>query len=145
MNFWDLLNSPFILTLMTIVVGGFIASWLTTAWQKRSHQYQIRLELAQRILASYQAYVRLIRSNPDGLTDVEFDRLHSQLLAQAKIAKVVFTDSAIGEEWERVASRLASIRGLKMQDRDVHMIGRKLVEVYGEANSAIELMFNHIA
>ncbi|RLC70000.1 MAG: hypothetical protein DRI81_19695 [Chloroflexi bacterium] len=144
MSFWDIVNSPVILTLVTLIWGSLVASWVTALWQKRSHHHEVKLKYAQEVTSAYQEYIRMIRSNLDRLSGKDFDDLHSHMVSQARIAGFLFRDKRIGQSWQTVIDKLASVRALRVEGRDPTLIERKLREVYEEADKAVEGMFKKL-
>ena len=45
---WKVLNSPFVITALTISGGVLLANWLAGQWQLRAMRYQLKLELYQK-------------------------------------------------------------------------------------------------
>jgi hypothetical protein len=95
MNWWDVLNSPIVLTMITLLWGSLIVSWIASLWQKRSQQYEIRLQFAKDVLKTYQEYIRLARGSTERLQGGDFDMIHAEILSQARIASLVFKDQNI--------------------------------------------------
>ena len=143
-NWWELINSPAILTLFTVIWGSFVASWITALWQKRSHQQTLRTQFAKDILKAYQQYVRLLRSQKERLQSETFDIIHAEMASQARIAGVIFKDQSIRNRWEKVTDKLANIRGLRIDGKD-GTAEKKLLDVFSEADQVIEAMYEAIA
>jgi hypothetical protein len=144
MTFWEIINSPIVLTIISLIWGSLVASWVTALWQKRSHQYEVKLQYAQDIVNAYQKYVRMLRSTSERLSDNDFDELHSRIVSYSRIAKFLFREKKVGENWIEVVDKLANIRNLRMQGRDFLLVDKKLKELYPEANVTIENMFSEL-
>jgi hypothetical protein len=144
MNWWQVINSPIILTMLGLLWGSFVAARITALWQKRSHHYQVKLKYAQDVISAHQRYIRLLKNEESSVSGEEFDELHSRMVSYAKIAKFLFTDAAIGKGWQSVVDRLTSIRGLRIDKRNISLVEKKLKDVYPEANDLIERMFKEL-
>lgn len=145
MNVWDALNSPIVVTVVSLTSGSVIAAWITALWQKRSHCYETKLQFAQDIVSTYHEYVRLLKHDAKYLSDIDFDAVHSRLLSAAKVVSFLFRDKQVGPGWLEVASKLSSVRGLKLQGRDSTLIDRKLVEIFQVCDPLIEAMFREVS
>jgi hypothetical protein len=145
MNFWEVINSPLILTIVSLIWGSLIASWVTALWQKRSYHHQIKLQYAQEIISIYQEYLRLIRSETANISRGDFDKIHPRMVASAKLINLLFWNKRIGQIWLSVTNKLNSTCDLRIQERDRSLIDRKLRDIYPEADKAIETMFNELA
>ena len=144
MTLWEIFNSPIVLTIISLVWGSLVASWITALWQKRSHQYEVKLQYAQDIISAYQKYVRMLRSTSEHLSDKDFDELHSHIVSYSRIAQFLFKGDKVSESWMAVVDRLANIHTLRIQGREFSLIDKKLKELYPKANVAIENMFSEL-
>lgn len=143
MNIWEVANSPLILTLIGLVGGSIVATWLTGLWQKRAHQHEIRLECAKNILSIYHEYIRLLKGKPEFLIGKEFDSINARLYTQVKISHLVFKNKEIAKQWRSVAGSLANVRQLCLEKSK--LVNEKLDSTYDKAAVATELMFKEIA
>ena len=149
MNTWDVLNSPLVLTVISFIFGGIIASAISAEWQRRSQRHSVRLVLAQEILKTYHLYLRLLKNKNNDNDQEEFDQLHSDMLSKAGMAKVIFGEK-VGNRLARLTSKLASIHDLKLQAHESkrrkieHAYENNMNELYVEGREAIEEIFNVI-
>jgi len=142
-NTWDYLNSPFVLTLISLIIGSLIATWITALWQKRSQQYQIKLQYAQEVINIYQEYARLLRNNK--VTAEDIDKIHPRFLASVKIIGYLFKDKRVGQNWTLIASKFSNIYGLRKQGKDKTMIVTKSEEIYDDFSQVIKIMFKELS
>lgn len=140
MSLWQVLNSPIVLTTVTLLAGGLAASTISAIWQRRAQQHALKVQFARDILTVYQAYVRQINGNRERLTGDRADELHAQMLSQAKIAPFLFRDPHVGETWQRVATGLTDAAGFKRAGHD-QKANNRMVDVYRSADSAIQAMY----
>jgi hypothetical protein len=147
MELWDLLNSPIILTIVSFLLVGVLASAISAAWQRRSQRHSLRLILAQEILRAYHNYIRYLRRR-DNIEDTdEFSELHAEMLSRSGMAKVLF-DEEIALGLGRIANKLATVQDLRLKahssDRPKldRAYKRNLEDAYAEARLVIEAMFN---
>jgi hypothetical protein len=143
MNLWQILNSPLVLTIVTLLGGGLVASTISAMWQRRAQQYAAKVQYAQEIINCYHAYVRLINGNKERLTGDRADEFHAQMLAQAKLARFLFRDPHAGEAWRKVSLALADAAGFKRSGHD-EKANKLMAHVYGNAEAAIEAMYNEL-
>jgi hypothetical protein len=143
MNWWDVLNSPIVLTMITLLWGSLIASWIASLWQKRSHQHEVRLQFAQDVLKAYQEYVRLARGSVERLQGGDFDTTHAEMLSQARVASLIFKDQNIAAGWKLVIDKLANVRNLRLNDKD-SLAEKKIIEAFADADKTIEAMYKEI-
>ncbi len=153
MDLWEIANSSIVITIVTLIVGSILASWLTAMWQKRARQYDIKLQQAEKILLTYHEYIRILKGDGDKLRGDDFDRLHSQLFALSKVASLVFKNKKVGNGWKEVVEMLAKIRYLRLpteKEDGAKQDGKKprdpqvkalFIEVYETARVATEKMF----
>ena len=153
MSLWEIANSSIVITTVTLIVGSILASWLTAVWQRRARQYDIKLQQAEKLLLVYHEYIRILKGDGDKLRGADFDRLHSQLFALAKVASLVFKNKKVGESWKVVVEKLAEIRYLRLPTQKgdgTKLEGKKprdpqvktlFGEVYDTARVATEKMF----
>jgi hypothetical protein len=140
MNLWQIINSPIVLTTVTILAGGLVASTISAMWQRRAQQHALKFQYAREILTIYQAYVRLLNGPKDRLTGDHADELHVQMLSQAKLAPFVFRDRHVGEAWQQVAARLTDAAGFRRAGHE-EKAKHRMVDVYRAADSAIQGMY----
>ena len=143
MTIWDVVNSSLVLTLIGLLWGSIVTTWITATWQKRAHQHDLKLGCAKNILSIYHDYIRLLKGNPDSLSGKEFDSVNARLYTEVKIAKLIFRNKDIGKEWKSVAGSLANIRQLRLEKSK--LTDEKLDSVYDKATKATELMFKELA
>ncbi len=146
MNLWEIANSSIVITIITLVVGSILASWLTAMWQRRAKQYEIKLQQAEKLLLIYHEYIRILKGDDTKLRGEEFDRLHSQLYALSKITGLVFKDKHVGKNWKDVADTLAKVRQLRLtgkKPRDTK-VTQLFNEIYEAARVATEKMFTEL-
>lgn len=140
---WNYLNSPFVLTIISLVFGSLMASWITSIWQRRAYHHQVKVQYAQDIVKIYQEYIRLLRGNNKSKTD-DFDLIHPRLVHLSKVTGFLFKNKHIGEKWATIANQLSSILDLQRQGRDKKLIERKLKALYDDGEDVIEKMFKEI-
>jgi hypothetical protein len=143
MTFWQVINSPFVLTIVTLLVGGLAASTISAMWQRRAQQHAVKLQYSREILATYQAYVRRINGDRERLSGDGADELHAQMLSQAKLARFLFRDPRVGEGWKTVAADLTDAAGFKRSGHD-EKASRRMIDVYRDADLAIEATYQEI-
>ena len=143
MNLWQILNSPLVLAIVTLLGGGLVASTVSAMWQRRAQQHAAKVQYAREIITCYHAYVRLINGDKEHLTGDRSDEIHAQMLAQVKLARFLFRDSQAGEGWRKVALGLADAAGLKRAGHN-EKANKLMTHVYGNAESAIEAMYNEL-
>lgn len=117
MDLWEIVNSSLVITIMSLIFGSILASWLAALWQRRARQYDIKLQQAEKLLLTYHEYIRILKGDVDKLRGDDFDRLHSQLFAQTKVASLVFKNKKVSENWKAVVEELAIIRGLRLPQK----------------------------
>jgi hypothetical protein len=144
MSWWEITNSPIVLTLITLVWGSAVASWVTALWQRRSHRHEVKLQYVQDVINSYQEYIRLVKGSPTRLEGEDFDEVHSRMLSQAKVAGLLFKDKSVGQGWKLVIDKLANVRALRLEERDSTLTEKKLHQVFAEGDIAIERMFKEL-
>ncbi len=145
MNIWEILNSPFIVTVISFALGGVVVALVSAKLQQRGQRHSVRLVLTREILATYHEYVRFLRRarNPeDEGDDDEFDRLHAELMSRTRITKVLFSYN-MHQDLTRLASRLANIQQLR-RDGAQEQAKAKLIDVYQHAESIFEAMFSEL-
>jgi hypothetical protein len=149
MDFWSVLNSPIVLTLLSFVFGSIIAAAISARWQRRSQKHSVRLLLAQEILNTYHRYIRFLKKT-DNYEDVDdFDELHIDMLTKCGMAKVIFSQE-VADRLKKLANKMATIQDLRLQAHysERHKIEKafekNLTDVYVEGRLAIEDMFTLI-
>jgi hypothetical protein len=55
---WEFLNSDFGVAFVTIVGGGWLASRIGAAWQRRNIRYELQLKVYERLQSSYIEWVK---------------------------------------------------------------------------------------
>lgn len=143
MYYWKFLNEPFVYTVVGVLIGSIAAAWISAVWQKRSQQYQIKLQYAQEIVNIYQEYVRLLRGETVAAT--ELGKIHPRFLSTVKIIGFIFKDKRVGKKWRSIAGMLSNIYGMKKQEKDRDLIIEKSEEIYDEASEVIEIMFRELS
>ena len=143
MTTWEIINSPLTLTIISLIWGSIITTWITASWQKRAYRHEIKLECAKNILSIYHEYIRLVKGNPEFLKGKEFDSINGRLHTEIKIAKLIFKDKEVAHHWKSVAGSLANVR--KLCQENSNLVGEKLDDIYNKANSATELMFKELS
>lgn len=142
MTIWDIVNSPVALTVIGLLWGSIVTTWITATWQKRAHQHEIKLECAKNILSIYHDYIRLLKGSLDSLSGKEFDNINARLYTEVKIAKLIFKNKDVSKQWKSVAGSLANIRQLRLEKSK--LTDEKLDDVYDKATMATELMFKEL-
>lgn len=143
MDIWTIVNSPLVLTILTLLWGSVVASWIAALWQKRNHHHELKLQYTREIVDSYQEYIRLIRGNKK-TTKADFDVTHAAVMSRAKIIGYLFDNKEIGRLWVTVVDKLSSVFDLKLKSRNQSLVEKSLVDIYFDSNCAIELMFNEL-
>jgi hypothetical protein len=143
MSWWDVLNSPIVLTMITLFWGSIVASWIASLWQKRSQQHEVKLQFAQDILKTYQDYIRLARGSTERMQSGDFDTIHAEILSQARIASLVFKDQNIAAGWRLIVDKLANVRSLRLSGKDA-LAEKKIIEAFADADKTIEAMYKEI-
>ena len=143
MTAWEIINSPLTLTIISLVWGSIITTWIIASWQKKTHRHEIKLECAKNILSIYHEYICLVKGNSEVLAGKEFDSINARLYTEVKIAKRIFKDKEIAQHWKSVAGSLANVR--KLCQEKSKLVSEKLDDVYGKANTATELMFKELS
>jgi hypothetical protein len=143
MSPWQILNSPFALTTITLLWGGIAACAISARWQRRAQLHAGQVQYAKEIMGLYQSYVRRVNGQTEGLNGERMDELHSQMLSQAKLARFLFGDPRVGEAWKIVASGLADAAGFKRSGH-VEKATRRMVDVYQDAETAIGAMYSRM-
>jgi uncharacterized coiled-coil DUF342 family protein len=139
---WEILNSPFFLTITSISLGGIIATTISAAWQRKSQRHSLRITLTKEILDLYHDYIRYIK-NADVPEAVEtFDRLHSGFISKAKMAKVLFNDE-IESKLKKIANKLATVHDLKIHGR-VQKAKSKYQDLFEDADEILEKLFQFL-
>jgi hypothetical protein len=143
MSLWQILNSPLVLAIVTLLGGGLVASTISAMWQRRAQQHAAKVQYARETINCYQAYVRLINGDKEHLTGDRTDEIHAQMLAQVKLARFLFLDPRAGEAWKKVGIDLADAAGLKRAGHN-EKANKLMINVYSNAESAIEAMYNEL-
>jgi hypothetical protein len=139
MSIWEAVNSPIILTIISFLLVGVLASAISAAWQRRSQRHSVRLLLAKEILDTYHEYIRYLRREETIEDPNEFDRLHSDMLSKATMAKVLFNKD-IAHRLRELAHKLANVQDLRVQGR-VQKAQNKRTEVIIDTDAVIERIF----
>lgn len=142
MTIWEIVNSPLILTIIGLLWGSIVTTWITALWQKRAYRHEVKLGCAKNILAIYHEYIRLFKGNTELLAGKEFDGINARLYTEVKISKLVFKNKDVGNQWKLVARSLASIRQLRLEKSK--LVDEKLDDIYEKASIATELMFKEL-
>jgi len=145
MSFWEIINSPLVIGLISLLWGSIVASGITYLWQKRAYQHQLKIRCANDLIEIYQEYIRFIRGTAEKFDNSKFDEIHSEMISKAKIAGLLFKNKNIGKQWEQVAGKLANIRSLILDGRDEKLVQRKMKEVFTMGNQAEEIMFKELS
>jgi hypothetical protein len=143
MNYWNILNEPFVYTVIGVLIGSIAASKISEAWQKRSQHHLIKLQYAQEIINIYQEYVRLLRN--ETVTNGELSKIHPKFLSTAKIIGFIFKDKRVGKIWITIVGKFGNIYGMKKQGVEKSLIIEKSEEIYDDASVVIEIMFKELA
>ena len=140
-SIWEVLNSPIILTTISLLWGALVASQISLLLQKRSYKYQARMQYAKEILDVYYKYIRILRrGDPESLKTDEFDDIHVHMLSLSKSAKALFTDQLIADELKTVCDSLPTIRDYIINKKQ-EKAEKALVKVYSEMNIVIERIY----
>jgi uncharacterized protein YjbJ (UPF0337 family) len=142
MTIWEILNSPFFLTIVSIVLGGVIATIISAAWQRRAQRHSLRMTLTKEILNLYHDYIRYIKN--DDMSDAvgEFDKLHAGFISKAKMAKVLFDDEIEGK-LKKIANKLATVHDLKIHGRE-QKAKSKYQDLFEDADEVLEKLFQFL-
>jgi hypothetical protein len=139
MTFWKFLNSPIVLTIVSFLLGGVLASAISALWQRRSQKHSVQLSLSQEIISTYQEYVRFLSRKSTIKEAEEFDRLHADLLSKARISRVLYGDE-IADELISLAKRLANVQHLRLKGDFEHAENQR-EKAYKCADNVIEKIF----
>jgi hypothetical protein len=143
MSAWEILNSAVVVTVLSLLGGGIVASSVAAMWQRRNHRYTVKLQYARDILSAYHAYVRLVNGNRTRLDTEVYHEVHAQMLSLSKIAALLFEDVQVGERWLAVATGLGDAAGFRLGGRD-EKTRQRMSDVYQHAASATQAMFNEL-
>ena len=143
MSLWQVLNSPLILTVITLLGGGLAVSAISAMWQRRAQQHAAQVHYAREIMSAYQTYVRQINASREPGTSDQMDEIHAQMLTQTKLARFLFRDPRVSEDWNAVATDLTDAGGFKRTGHP-EKASHRMVSVYRNAESAIEAMYNEL-
>ncbi len=138
MNWWEVINSPIVLAILTLIAGSFIATWVTSIWQRRSQSHAVKLQYTKDIIIAYQDYVRILKGDRSRLEGEEFDEVHSSLVSLVKIVGIIFKDNEIEKNWKVVINRLINVRDLRLQRRAATLVERKFRGAFKRGEKAIE-------
>ena len=126
---WTFLNSPFALTLMSLLFGAVVSSRLSYRWQKRKVRYELQMALVKRFSLLYQKYIRILESkNTDKLAGDYFDEIHAELISIAMESKVVFKNPTLGKHMDDLITKLANARNLLLNTNK--KLDKKLAEIH---------------
>jgi hypothetical protein len=139
MDIWKIINSPFIISLISVLLGGIVASIISLTWQKRAERHSMRIELLKDILRAYHEYVRFLRRDDMINNQNEFDRVHSEMLSKAKIAYVIF-DNQFGKKLRTITDKMNNVHNLRKQGM-IEKAEKERLEVYEQADSIIENLY----
>ena len=117
MDIGAILNAAITQTLLTVILGGFIAALISERWQRKRNRNQLRMDELRQIVSSYQRYFRLLQS--DDLTSISaaLDDSQVRLLSHGKISPIVFDMPGLDAEFGKLVSRLANARDLRSKDQ----------------------------
>lgn len=140
---WEILNQPLSVTIVSFFLGSVLASFISAKWQKRSQRHSVQLGLMQDTLRCYQEYMRFLRRTDTTNDDQhEFDRLHSEFVSKAKMAKVLYNLS-IGNSVVYLTQRMATVYELKQQGKHEKAM-EQCKEIYQLADATFEAMYHHL-
>ena len=136
MDTGTIVNSPLVLTILGLLWGGIIASWITALWQKRNPHHELKLKYAQEVIEAYQEYIRLVRGTKIP-PRTDFDELQIAMMSHAKVVGHLYSNKEIRKLWASTIDKLSSIFDLKTKGRSQSLVENKLVEIYDDSNQAI--------
>ena len=145
MSLWKILNSPLVLTVVSFLLGGILASAISAMWQRRSQKHSLRLMLAQEYLKSYHQYIRYLKRYEDFDPD-EFDHLHTDILSKCGMVRVLYGEM-VGIKVQQIANKMSTIHDLRDQaistgrEKLKRAYEKNLNEVFVEGRIAIEAIF----
>ena len=142
MSFWEILNSPILLTVISIVGGGILVTAISTHWQNKSRKHSVRLSLAQSIFDIYYEYIRYLNKEDLSSTQNEFDKIHSSFLSKARISKAIFNDK-ISKDLVSLSRRLATLRDLRIRKKTTHFYNQ-MQKLHIYSNEIFENVFNNL-
>lgn len=88
---WELANSPLVLTVISVLIGGLLASLLAARYQRKSQLFQIRVETMRRLMEQFVRWGDAFHP-PNAVLIV--DRL-AELKPTLQFVPVVFPDNAV--------------------------------------------------
>ena len=144
MNVWDTLNSPFVVAVVSFLLGGLVVSAISAAWQRRAHAHELRLDTSKEIVHTYHEYISLLRRPPEDESDRDeaFDRIHSMFLSRTVMARVIF-DESVSAQLRALARKLANVKNLQIDGKEVSA-DKQLMSAYTDAEAIVETMFKAI-
>lgn len=139
-SLWEVVNSPIMLTTISLLWGAFVASQISILLQKRAYIYQARMQYAKDILDAYYKYIRILRGDPAKLTSDDFDEVHVHMILLSKSAKSLFKDPKIVGGLTTISDSLPTIRDYKINQKQ-EKAEKALVKIYSEMNIVIERIY----
>lgn len=118
MDIGAILNAAITQTLLTVILGGFIAALISERWQRKRNRNQLRMDELRQIVSSYQCYYRFLHSKDLASREARLNDCQVRLLSHGKISPIVFDIPGLDEEFRKLVSRLANVLDLSSKGQE---------------------------
>lgn len=110
MLFWDVINSPFILTLFSLIWASLVTSYITKRNQNDNKLNEMRVKAFHDVFSIYHKYIRQVKL-ADCDRNIILER-HSELYAISKQLSILFSED-ISKGWICICQNLININSLE--------------------------------
>lgn len=116
MILWEIINKPFILTIIALIWGSLVTNYITSKLSRHNKVIELRLKNFESIFCVYQKYVRIIKSVE--VDSVNFSEVHSELVGQTKVSLALYKNNDIFNHWTDIYQRLSNIHSKQIKDKN---------------------------
>ena len=95
----------------------------------------------EQLFSLYHRYIRLIKLSK--YDDIQISEVHTELLAQSKLALVIFGNSQVYKSWQEIHQRLANITE-KLKKDSSYKYKKEIEIVFDIASELLTMMGNEL-
>ena len=121
MWFWELLNKPIVVTVVSFLFAGVAGAALSQRWQRHAKLMDLQIQQLRDLEQVYHHYFRLLKGDVAGLSGEGWDTTHAQLFSLSQFNRSLFRGESARLGWTEVAQHMATLRDhrRKVESADV--------------------------
>ena len=136
-----ILSSDFSTTVITVLFGGFILSFLTRQWQKQKYLHDMQIDIYRQLMDVYHDLILYLHcENVTKEIKDNWRTKHADFLAINQMCELFFSNSSIYLSWRKIADKIGNYLDCIEKNGKDRSLSKLKNDIYSDVRSVKLLM-----